>query len=60
MNKQQELEDILNTMDIPHFRKKDIGWLMRNIQINNNEHPDIDRALSLIKDISKENQNGRQ
>ena len=59
MNNQEELENILNTMDIPHVRKNDIGWLMRNIQINNSKHPDIDRALTLIKAISKEKSNGR-
>ena len=54
MSNQEELENILNTMDIPPVRKNDMGWLMRNIQIRNNEHPDIDRALTLIKAINKE------
>lgn len=53
MSNEEELESILNTMNIPSARKKDLGWLNRNIEINNGQHPDIDRALQLIKIIAK-------
>lgn len=54
MNNQEKLENILNQMDIPQFRKNDMGWLMRNIRIRNQNHPDIEEAVSLINTINKE------
>lgn len=54
MTNQEKLENILNQMDIPPFRKNDMGWLMRNIRIRNENHPDIEEAVSLIKTINKE------
>lgn len=53
MTNEERLEDILNTMDIPPFRKNDMGWLMRNIQIRNDNHPQIKEAIELIKNINK-------
>lgn len=54
MNNQEKLEEILKTMDVPPARKMDVGWLMRNIQIRNSEHPNINQAIDLIKEIQKE------
>ena len=51
----ERLKEILATMDIPPMRVNDLGWLQRNIQINNGEHPDIETALQLIKQQWKEN-----
>lgn len=53
MNDEETLETILNDMDIPPFRKNDLGWLIRNIQIRNSDHPKINEALNLIKTINK-------
>lgn len=53
MNDEETLETILNDMDIPPFRKNDLGWLIRNIQIRNSNHPKINEALNLIKTINK-------
>jgi hypothetical protein len=44
-----ELEDILNTMDIPEARWTDWAWLNRNLRINNATHPLIDQAVSGVK-----------
>lgn len=48
------LDEILSTMDIPSLRKNtdndnNLRWLLRNIRINNSNHPDIDEAVALIK-----------
>lgn len=53
MTNEEKLESILNTMDIPPFRKNDMGWLMRNIKIRNDNHPQINEAIQLIKNINK-------
>lgn len=49
-----QLHTILRTMDIPEYRFNDIHWLGRNIGVKNREHPEFDRAISLIRDISSE------
>ncbi len=61
MEKQQlmdQLQDLLIGMDIPMTRKKDIGWLNRNIQINNSEHPNILKALWVLRELNKLEKNG--
>jgi hypothetical protein len=45
-------------MDIPQARSKDIGWLNRNISVNNANHPNILKALWIIKQLIKE-ENGK-
>lgn len=49
--KQDRLSEILDTMDVPKFRRKDLKWLNRNIWIKNDEHPDIDECCNLINDL---------
>jgi hypothetical protein len=44
-----ELQQILAGMDIPAERLTDLGWLARNLPICNGEHPDLERALGLIR-----------
>lgn len=51
------LEVALIGMDIPKERMKDIGWLNRNIHVNNSNHPNLEKANWTIKNIMKE-QNG--
>lgn len=53
-----QLQDLLIGMDIPMTRKKDIGWLNRNIQINNSEHPNILKALWVLRELNKLEKNG--
>ena len=49
--KNNRLQDILETMDVPTLRKKDYRWLSRNISVRNRQNPDINEALSLIRDL---------
>ena len=53
MTNKEKLSFILNDMDVPPFRKNDVGWLMRNISIRNADHPRINEAIDLIKKIAK-------
>lgn len=52
--KQEQLVDILKTMDIPPFRFNDLGWLSRNITIRNFGHERINEARQLIKELLNE------
>ena len=50
----KQLNEILNTMDLPDCRKPngehfDLNWLIRNIRFRNNDNPDIEEAIKLIK-----------
>jgi hypothetical protein len=49
--KQDRLNEILSTMDVPKFRKKDLHWLDRNVWIWNGNHPDIKECCELINDL---------
>ena len=48
---------ILPTMDVPiermRLNRANIRWLLRNLRVRNNEHPDIDLAIQLLKDLNK-------
>ena len=50
---QNELNKILERMDIPKGRFNDVGWLSRNIRINNSDHPNILLAEWLIKKMKE-------
>lgn len=57
MDKEQlidELQNVLIGMDVPNQRKKDIGWLNRNLAINNQDHPNFLKAVWILKQLSKE------
>ena len=50
---------MLDTMDIPKMRRdtddpRNIHWLLRNLQANNSEHPDIDEALKALRDLARQ------
>lgn len=51
------LMEILLTMDLPRDRMVlstyNVAWLLRNIQINNANHPELERAIRLLKDMAK-------
>tara|TARA_R110000796_G_scaffold54024_2_gene126532 strand:- start:1210 stop:1410 length:201 start_codon:yes stop_codon:yes gene_type:complete len=46
------LLEILATMEIPEMRmtRRDWKWMMRNMAINNGEHPDLREAVRLLKE----------
>lgn len=46
-----ELAEILNTMDVPMYRKEDIPWLARNLGIRNSNHPKFQTAMLIIKSL---------
>ena len=47
----EELIEILNSMDIPKERRNDIFWLARNLPIRNFNNPKLNRALELLKPL---------
>ena len=49
----EALQKILKTMDVPEQRLNDRGWLIRNLAVRNKEHPDFERAISLIRDMQQ-------
>jgi hypothetical protein len=61
MNRQVQtiqLRNLLGTMNVPSFRRQDmseanLGWLLRNIQINNAQHAGLPDALKLIRELLK-------
>jgi len=50
-----ELAKILDTMDIPALRKEltesNLRWLNRNILVRNSQHPDVEKALVIIRQL---------
>ena len=46
-----ELHRILSGMDIPEDKFDDLHWLSRNIEMNNNNHPNIILASWLIRKL---------
>lgn len=51
-----ELENLTRVMDIPLARQKDPHWLLRNADINNPNHKNLDKIIRICKFlISKEN-----
>ncbi len=49
-----ELSAILETMAVPVKRRADLGWLKRNLAINNGGHPQLPRALEIIRALLAE------
>ena len=48
----KRLLEILETMELPEMRleRRDWKWMMRNIAINNREHPDLQEAVQLLRE----------
>lgn len=44
---------LLQTMDVPVARLNDYRWLIRNLGIQNSNHPDFAEALRLAMFMSK-------
>ena len=49
--------EILATMNVPESRiflsRANIRWMLRNLRVQHNDHPDIDRLMSLLKELHK-------
>ena len=56
-NKDFLLIELLLTMDIPRGRisltEGNVRWLLRNVQINNASHPDLERVIRLLKEFAE-------
>lgn len=50
-----EILDIIQGMDVPEYRKEDVGWLLRNLGIRNSKHPNFQIAIDELKKISLHN-----
>ena len=48
----RRLLEILATMEIPQMRldRRDWKWMMRNISVNNREHPELREAVKLLRE----------
>jgi len=48
----RRLLEILATMELPEVRlqRRDWRWMMRNISVNNQEHPDLKEAVKLLRE----------
>jgi len=48
----RRLLEILATMEIPQMRldRRDWKWMMRNIAVNNRNHPDLREAVKLLRE----------
>jgi len=46
------LLEILATMEMPEMRlaRRDWKWMMRNISVNNREHPELKEAVKLLRE----------
>ena len=46
-----ELERLTTSMDVPVFRRSDAGWLLRNVEINNADHPNLNKVIKICKQL---------
>jgi hypothetical protein len=46
-----ELQPILESMQVPTLRRTDVPWLVRNLQIENAQHPRLAEAMDLVRRI---------
>ena len=55
---EDHLTRVLRTMDVPERRRilsnANIRWLLRNLRINNAEHPDLEEVIELLRDQLRE------
>lgn len=54
MNNIELFDSLTVDMDIPENRKRDWGWLHRNLGIRNSNHEHFDEAISVLKAIIRE------
>lgn len=54
MDKNEQLMQLLETMDVPSLRMNDLRWLSRNLGMRNRRHPQFLEAIKLIRLLLKE------
>ena len=51
------LMELLLTMDLPRGRipltPSNVSWLLRNVQISNGTHPELERVVRLLKEFAQ-------
>ena len=54
----RRLLEILATMEVPQMRldRRDWKWMMRNISIQNREHPELKEAVKLLREAITDDQ----
>jgi hypothetical protein len=54
----RRLLEILATMELPEMRlaRRDWKWMMRNISVNNKEHPELKEAVKLLREAINDDQ----
>jgi len=57
---EKELQEILNDMDVPKFRRNDLKWLVRNLGVRNSNHSKFPRAMEIIIQTLLENNQIKQ
>ena len=52
----RRLLEILATMELPEMRlaRRDWKWMMRNIGVDNREHPELKEAVKLLREAIKD------
>lgn len=46
-----ELETVVKAMEVPEFRRRNPGWLSKNLKVRNEEHPAFPKAQQLIRTL---------
>lgn len=52
-----ELENLLETLDLPKKRLNDLKWLNRNIHFKNSNHPNFKQVRKLLTNLLKKLKN---
>ena len=52
------LLEILATMNIPKLRldRRDWRWMMRNVAVNNREHPNLKEVVGLLREAIEDDE----
>jgi len=48
-----ELEALTKRMDVPDFRRVNIGWLYKNLKKRNQNHEDFEKAMEIVQRLRK-------
>lgn len=48
-----QLANLTLKMDIPHFRKQDVKWLLKNLSVRNKQHENFNKAMEIIIQLNK-------
>jgi len=51
VQKLDDLEDLVENMDVPEFKRRSVRWLDKNLGVRNTSHPDYEKAKGLIKEL---------